>query len=168
MPSGHFRSQNYSLCHANGGSIKTTSPPKPAPRTAHGDMQVPTADPAQRLSQDQARAGRAPRATPAFVVRLCVVKRRCGESIISWATLVGRLSRSGNFGGLTWNRTGCHGFAVRCVTTPPSGQVSTPSRGRDGYQNRCKPAITFAPLDCLLKGDRPISSQCRRGFFQNR
>ncbi|MEY3233719.1 MAG: hypothetical protein RL230_990 [Pseudomonadota bacterium] len=33
------------------------------------------------------------------------------------------------FGGLARNRTGVHGFAIRCVTTPPRGLLDAEAGG---------------------------------------
>ena len=51
--------------------------------------------------------------------------RQCREyAPVAVAERIGQLTSKGKarvFGGPTENRTRVHGFAVRCVTTPPSG-----------------------------------------------
>src|SRR5690606_1038307 len=59
-----------------------------------------------------------------------------GVSLLSW----------GKFGGPSRNRTGVYGFAVRCVTTPPSGL------------RRLK-CVETAPLAVSFRDCNPIVSQ---------
>src|SRR5690606_5671076 len=54
-------------------------------------------------------------------------------------------------GGPSRNRTGVQGFAVLCVTTPPSGLVPSPCRAGRG-----------APSEWVRSAQRPFA--CRWGF----
>ena len=61
-------------------------------------------------------------------------------------------------GGEYRNRTGVHGFAIRCVTTPPTRRSGVPSkgleRGRQGIIGRGCALIPGAPIAIYQCGRR--------------
>ena len=71
-----------------------------------------------------------------------------------WTTVSGfgqvREECGREFGGPSRNRTGVHGFAVRCVTTPPRGQVQIGAFRVDHSLYRSETLTTIVSQSCVL------------------